>query len=90
MPLILTIRYTKFLIKNEANALAALKALNGAITVESKHIHVGKKYEEVYWPAPEQKKISIETVNDSQLKRCDPDDIKPAKVTLQLTAGGES
>jgi len=90
MPLILTVHYTKFLIKNEAAALAALKALNGAITVESGWRKLGKKHDDYYWPAEDQVKLSVQTINNNQVKPFDPDEIKEVGAPLQLTSGGES
>ena len=78
------------LVKNETAALAALKALTGAVRVNSRHIHKGDTYIEVFWPVQEDDQVSIKTIRSNQIMDRDPRDIKPAKVTLQLGQGGVS
>lgn len=77
MPTILKIGYQSYLVKNDGAALKALQALCGAVKVESRHIHQGKNYREVFWPDARNvdSEISIRTVSTEQLIRSDPGDV---------------
>ena len=90
MPIVLSIGYVSFLIKNEAAAIGALKALTGAMRVKSRHVHRGDSYREVYWVCEENDEVGLKTIRANQIVACDPDAIKPVEVTLQLGQGGQS
>lgn len=71
MPAILKIGYNIYLVKSEAAAVAALKALSDAVPVESDYVG---KLGEVYYPAPEDRHRAIELkiISVRQLVRSKP------------------
>lgn len=72
MPTILTIGYRKFLVRRDQDAAAAIRALAGAIPVESRFKN-GQTY---YWPEQHrEQEISMTTVLPRQLIECDPADV---------------
>lgn len=72
MPTIITIGYRKFLVKRDQDAAAAIRALAGAIPVESRFKN-GQTY---YWPDQQRElEISMTTCLPRQLLECSPADV---------------
>lgn len=66
MPVILSIGYRDFLMKNEAQALAAMKALSTAVAMERDYVG----HRETYVPAKDDDRTSLEMkiVKDDQIR----------------------
>jgi len=90
MPTLLRINYNYYLVKNEAAVVAALKALAGAVRMEAKHIKVGGKSSEVFWPDEHQTNVGMETVLPEQIFRTEPDEADVAvSASLKKLSGGQ-
>ena len=87
MPTILKIGYQEYLVKNDAAAFNALKALCGAVRLESRHVGSGRTYRELFWPSDRDSEVSIKTVLPDQIVRCDPGEIVEFEPQKQLGFG---
>ena len=73
MPTVLKIGYNDYIMKNDAAAAAVMKAMIGAVLLETKNLKVNGKLEEFYFPHPDrQTKVGIEEVPLSQFLRSEP------------------
>lgn len=80
MPTIVKIGYQDFLVKNDAIVLAAMKAMVGAIALESTY----ENGREIYWPSERPAKFSVESISSEQLFRSDPREAKPIVETRRM------
>jgi len=85
MPIIVKIGYQEWLVKNEAAAFSAIKALTGAVRVQSRHVGTGKTFRQLYWPDNDhENELSLKTVNTNQLVARDPGESDPFEEPKQL------
>lgn len=70
MPIVVTIGYTRWLLKKDSDAVKILTALAGAVRLESKYLEGGRS---VYWPDDRHSgEVKMETILARDILRGDP------------------